>query len=74
MKQKINHHFRIAIMLLVILMCFSSCQKDDFREPVEETGASRIKHISLQDFNKKVGSSKDYKKLSNLFDVNKQQK
>ncbi|WP_040281236.1 hypothetical protein [Psychroserpens damuponensis] len=71
MKQKMKHHLRIAILLLGTLTCFTSCQKDDFKDPVEETGESRVKRISLSDFNNKVGNSKDYKELSRLFDVNK---
>jgi hypothetical protein len=66
-----KHHLRIAVMLLGILTCFISCQKDDFKEPVEETGESSVKFISLSDFSNKVEQSKDYKKLSSLFDINK---
>jgi hypothetical protein len=62
MKQKMKHHFRIVVMLLGILTCFISCQKDDFKEPVEETGEYKVKHISLSDFSNKVEQSKDYKK------------
>jgi Neuraminidase (sialidase) len=68
MKQKMKHHLRIAMLLLGILSCFTSYQKDDFKKPVKETGESRVKHISLSAFNSKVGGSKEYRKLSNLFD------
>lgn len=59
----------IGIMLAILLMLMG-CEKQEEVYPEEATQQSRLKHITLQELNQRIGHGKDYNSLSQLFDVN----
>ena len=53
-------------MFLVTL----ACQKESFDHHQETVQEKKLKRITLNELNSRIGNSNDYSKLSTLFDIN----
>ncbi|MDH7913167.1 hypothetical protein [Winogradskyella sp. SYSU M77433] len=68
MKKKFIKNYVINLCLFFVLF---SCQEESIDKYKDVVQGRVLQRISLTDLNSKIGRSKDYSKLSKLFDVNR---
>lgn len=72
MKQKrLRNYLKTGILLFGIFLFILACQKESFDNVQETVQEKKLKRITLNELNSKIGNSNDYSKLSAMFDVNR---
>ncbi|KAB8154244.1 hypothetical protein EZY14_007350 [Kordia sp. TARA_039_SRF] len=67
----IKHCIRVTLALFLLLLATISCEKESVYTQIEASQESKVKRISLQELNLKLGSIAEYKSLSSLFEGNR---
>lgn len=72
MKQKrLKDYLKIGSLLFGIFLVILACQEESFDKHQETIQKKKLKRITLNELNYRIGNSNDYSKLSAMFDVNK---
>lgn len=70
-KIRLKNYLKIGGLLLSMLFIISACQDESFNNHQETIYEKRLKRITLNELNSRIGNSEGYSKLSAMFDVNK---
>lgn len=63
-------NLKFVISFCGICFLIFACQKESINDLQEISQEKKLKRISLNELNSRIGNSKDYSKLSPLFDIN----
>jgi len=72
MKKTLKKALQIGGLLLGIFIVSLACQEVPIDNVQEQVYEKRLQRISLNKFKNRVGNSKDFEKLSKLFDINQE--
>ncbi|QXP60836.1 hypothetical protein [Olleya sp. HaHaR_3_96] len=70
-KQKLKNYLKLGIFLFGISLTIFACQEESINDLQEISQEKKLKLISLNELNTRIGNSESYTALSTIFDINK---